>query len=261
MLGLLERFERLNLSGCRAHFRRLGSRAAQSAARRSRATEKIIVNPNGVDPEHFRPRIGGERVRQELEIADDETLVGFVGSFGPWHGVLALAEAIKLMPADARVRFLLVGSGALREEVERICVRPGALSRVIFTGSSSTSACRSFWTRATCWPRRTSRSADGSDFLRLTDEALRVYGDGPRESSPAAWAKSARCWRTKRRRCWSSRADAVELSAAILRLMNSRRIARAARRGGQSRSHRAPHLGAQRAPRPRSISRLADGCN
>ncbi|HKC63219.1 MAG TPA: glycosyltransferase family 4 protein, partial [Pyrinomonadaceae bacterium] len=83
----------------------------------------------------FRPNIGGERVRRELRVETDETLVGFVGTFGPWHGVLALAEAIKIVPDAARVRFLMVGSGSLRSEVERILSASGALNRVILTGS------------------------------------------------------------------------------------------------------------------------------
>ena len=136
MLGLLERFERVNLRASARIF--VVSEVERSNLLRAGvAAEKIIVNPNGVDAETFRPQIGGERVRQELGIGADETLVGFVGSFGPWHGVLALAEAIKLMPADARVRYLLVGSGVLRDEVENRLREAGALSRVIFTGSVS----------------------------------------------------------------------------------------------------------------------------
>jgi glycosyltransferase involved in cell wall biosynthesis len=88
-----------------------------------------------VDVESFQPGIGGKRVRAELGIGDDETLVGFVGTFGPWHGVLALAEAVKLMPDAARVRFLLVGSGALRGEVERVLREGHAEHRAILTGA------------------------------------------------------------------------------------------------------------------------------
>lgn len=136
MLALLERFERANLKAAARIF--VVSEVEQSNLLRAGvAAEKIIVNPNGVDAEIFRPQIGGQRVRQELGISADETLVGFVGSFGPWHGVLALAEAIKLMPADARVRFLLVGSGTLRDEVENSLREAGALPRVIFTGAVS----------------------------------------------------------------------------------------------------------------------------
>jgi glycosyltransferase involved in cell wall biosynthesis len=61
-------------------------------------------------------------------------LAGFVGTFGPWHGVLTLAEAIALLPNDCGVRFLLVGAGRLRDEVERIVRSAGKAERVIFAG-------------------------------------------------------------------------------------------------------------------------------
>jgi len=59
--------------------------------------------------------------------------VGFVGTFGPWHGVERLADAIKTIPASVPVRFLLVGSGSLHAEVEKQLETEGG--RVIFTGS------------------------------------------------------------------------------------------------------------------------------
>ena len=48
--------------------------------------------------------------------------------------MLTLAEAITLLPADSRVRFLLVGAGRLREEVERIVRAAGIGNQVIFSG-------------------------------------------------------------------------------------------------------------------------------
>jgi glycosyltransferase involved in cell wall biosynthesis len=96
---------------------------------------KIIVNPNGVDVDRFRPGIGGRDVRVELGIADDEQLVGFVGTFGPWHGVLELAQAIALVPRDVHFKFLLVGSGKLKSEMEQTIREAGLIDRVIFTGS------------------------------------------------------------------------------------------------------------------------------
>jgi glycosyltransferase involved in cell wall biosynthesis len=91
-------------------------------------------NPNGVETEHFQPNVGGLRVRQELGILPEEVLVGFLGTFGPWHGVLTLAEAIRMVPAKARLRFVFVGSGSLRDEVERTLAEDIETRRVIFTG-------------------------------------------------------------------------------------------------------------------------------
>jgi glycosyltransferase involved in cell wall biosynthesis len=133
-LGLLERYERLNLAASARIFV-VSEVERRNLLRAGVEDEKIVVNPNGVDAERFQPGIGGSRVREELGIKEDETLVGFVGTFGPWHGVLVLAEAIKRMPEGARVRFLLVGSGVLRAEVERILREARAEHRVIMTGA------------------------------------------------------------------------------------------------------------------------------
>ena len=133
-LDLLERYERLNLDAAARIFvvseverRNLEGRGVRS--------EKIVVNPNGVDVERFRPGVGGAESRRELGIAEDEVVAGFVGTFGPWHGVEKLAEAIKSMPASLRVRFLLVGSGSLHAEVEKQLESETKAGRVIFTGA------------------------------------------------------------------------------------------------------------------------------
>ncbi|MDX6532183.1 MAG: hypothetical protein QOH41_4473 [Blastocatellia bacterium] len=133
MLPLLARFERLNLEAAARIFV-VADVERRNLLQAGIADEKIIVNPNGVDTEKFRPHVGGDTVRRNLGVVEDETLAGFVGTFGPWHGVLALAEAITLLPADSRVRFLLVGAGKLREEVQRIVASAGKEQQVIFAG-------------------------------------------------------------------------------------------------------------------------------
>ena len=100
-LDLLERYERLNLDAAARIFVVSEVERRNLEARGVRA-EKIVVNPNGVDVERFRPGVGGVDVRRELRIEDDEVVAGFVGTFGPWHGVEKLAEAIKSIPADVR---------------------------------------------------------------------------------------------------------------------------------------------------------------
>ncbi|HKS27610.1 MAG TPA: glycosyltransferase family 4 protein [Pyrinomonadaceae bacterium] len=133
MFTLLERVERLNLKAAARIF------VVSEVERRNLLSagvsdEKIVVNPNGVDAEKFRPHVGGEHVRKELGIRDDETLAGFVGTFGPWHGVMELARAAALIPEDARLKFLLIGAGKLREEVERVVREAGVNERVHFAG-------------------------------------------------------------------------------------------------------------------------------
>lgn len=134
MLDLLSRYEHLNLAAATRIFV-VSEVERKNLERAGLASEKIIVNPNGVDTDIFRPDVGGARVREQLGVAGEEQLVGFVGSFGPWHGVLVLAEAIKLIPDTSRLRFLLVGTGALHEEMQRLLRAEVEAGRVIFTGA------------------------------------------------------------------------------------------------------------------------------
>lgn len=134
LFDLLERCERLNLKAATRIFV-VADVERRNLERAGVAPEKIVVNPNGVDVRRFRPGAGGHAVRAELGVAEDETLVGFTGTFGPWHGVLVLAEAATLMSPDSRVRFLFVGSGSLRERAELILREGGAANRVHFTGA------------------------------------------------------------------------------------------------------------------------------
>ncbi len=134
MLDLLERYERLNLDAAARIFvvSEVERRNLESAGV---DVDKIVVNPNGVDTDTFRPGVGGDRMREQLGIADAETLVGFVGSFGPWHGVLTLVEAIKEIQATSPVRFLMVGSGSLLSQVKQLLAKQEQSGRVIFTGA------------------------------------------------------------------------------------------------------------------------------
>ena len=88
------------------------------------AAEKILINPNGVDTEKFYPDCGGNEIRKQLHL-QDKRVVGFIGTFGQWHGVEELARAIVLFFArhhdwSDRVRFLLIGDGILFESVKQI---------------------------------------------------------------------------------------------------------------------------------------------
>lgn len=133
-LALLERYERLNLEAAARIFV-VSDVERRNLEARGVASEKIVLNPNAVDVQVFRPRIGGAAKRRDLGIEDTDLVAGFVGTFGPWHGVVELAKAIKAIPESVRVRFLFVGSGSLHGEVEGLLQAERASGRVIFTGA------------------------------------------------------------------------------------------------------------------------------
>lgn len=133
-LDLLARYERLNLNAAARIFV-VSEVERENLLKAGIEPEKIIVNPNGVDVDKFKPAIGGDEARRELGLPPDEIVVGFVGTFGPWHGVEVLAQAITQIPANSALRFLLIGSGALRARVEEILREAGVAYRVLMPGA------------------------------------------------------------------------------------------------------------------------------
>jgi glycosyltransferase involved in cell wall biosynthesis len=106
------------------------------------AEKKIILNPAAVDPERFRPGCGGGRVRAQWGFAADAVVVGFVGSFSYYHGITTLQKAMEALlrlrnesPAAARLRFLLVGDGLLRPEMQETVHSLEGGDAVVFTGT------------------------------------------------------------------------------------------------------------------------------
>jgi glycosyltransferase involved in cell wall biosynthesis len=96
--------------------------------------ERIVVLPNGVDVERYRPDVDGCSVRMRHGLGK-ATVIGFIGTFGVWHGAAVLARAAARVLAvrpDASVLF--VGDGQERRECERILERAGLAQRVVFTG-------------------------------------------------------------------------------------------------------------------------------
>ncbi len=134
MFSLMARIERLNLNAA-ARILVVSEVERRNLLKVGISDRRIIVNPNGVDVERFHPGVGGEAERAGLGAHPDEVLAGFIGTFGPWHGVLELATAITLTARESRIRFLLIGDGKLREPAERIISEAGMEDRVIFTGA------------------------------------------------------------------------------------------------------------------------------
>ncbi len=132
-LELLARYERLNLKAATRIFV-VSEVERRQLLRDGIADARIVVNPNGVDTERFRPGAGGEKARHEIGVRADETLIGFVGTFGPWHGVEVLAEAITRLPRSLNLKFLFVGGGALLPRVTEKLREAGLADRAIFTG-------------------------------------------------------------------------------------------------------------------------------
>ena len=112
----------------------ISSALRDEVAARGIPPERILVNPNGVDPTRYHPGIDGGPLRSRLELAD-RLVVGFVGTFGPWHGAEVLAQAVRPVAAQLpEAHFLFVGDGSGMPRVREIIARDGMEGRVTFTG-------------------------------------------------------------------------------------------------------------------------------
>ena len=129
---LLKRFEQLNLKGADLIFV-VSEIARRDLVELGLAAERVMVNPNGVDADKFHPDCAGRDVRGALGI-EHKIVVGFVGTFGPWHGAPVLAEAAALVTASAGCHFLFVGDGDERDAAERIIEGAPQTVSATFTG-------------------------------------------------------------------------------------------------------------------------------
>jgi glycosyltransferase involved in cell wall biosynthesis len=100
------------------------------------AAERVLVNPNGVDVDRLEAvrRRAPDEWRRRLGRPETPT-VGFIGTFGPWHGVRVLPAIIDAVArARPEVRWIVVGNGALFEEVRSDIRGRGLDDRVELTG-------------------------------------------------------------------------------------------------------------------------------
>lgn len=105
--------------------------------RRGIPTGKILVNPNGVDLQAYAPMEGNTRtlLRRELGFKPADRVVGFIGTFGGWHGIDVLAEAMpQICQRDESVKFLLIGDGNFKHLIDDSIKRHNLGNRVICTG-------------------------------------------------------------------------------------------------------------------------------
>lgn len=105
--------------------------------RRGIPREKIMVNPNGVDLQAYAPMELHTRslLRRELGFKPSDRVVGFIGTFGGWHGIDVLAEALPLAcQRDENIRFLLIGDGNFKHLIDDSIRRHNLGNRVVCTG-------------------------------------------------------------------------------------------------------------------------------
>lgn len=92
---------------------------------------RVLVTPNGVDPERFPSTL-----KATLPADPQTCMIGFVGTLKPWHGLDTLLEAFEeLRSGSSRFRLLIVGDGPERARLEANVHQQGLSDSVQFTGA------------------------------------------------------------------------------------------------------------------------------
>ena len=102
-----------------------------------RGASGLVASPYK-GPGCYRPDIDGRAIRERHRL-DGAFVIGFIGTFGPWHGAEVLAEAfVRLLQADpARrrtLRLLMIGDGARLPAARDILIAGAAIDAAVFTG-------------------------------------------------------------------------------------------------------------------------------
>jgi glycosyltransferase involved in cell wall biosynthesis len=108
------------------------------AAHEGCTAAKIHVIPNGVDVERFCPRPADAALRLELHLAGDAPVVGIVAALRPEKNhALFLRAAARVLRAVPKARFLIVGDGPNRGELEAQTASLSLSGAVRFLGTRS----------------------------------------------------------------------------------------------------------------------------
>jgi len=99
---------------------------------------KILVNPNGVEPDIYSPEIDGTEVRRKYDFGS-KIVIGFIGTFGKWHGAELLVEAYgRLLKASPKyfqaTVLLMVGDGVTMPKVKEVIEKYQISNNCVLTG-------------------------------------------------------------------------------------------------------------------------------
>jgi glycosyltransferase involved in cell wall biosynthesis len=100
--------------------------------------KKLVVIPNGVDVDRFCARPAPARLRAELDLPPGTPVVGIVAALRPEKNhALLLRAATRVLPSVPNAKFLIVGDGPRRAELEQLTAELGIAPAVRFAGTCS----------------------------------------------------------------------------------------------------------------------------
>ena len=98
-------------------------------------SSRVVPISAGVDLRRFNSGISGEKIREELKVKPDQSLVGKIGVIRSWKGYLYFLEAIPLiLQKIPDAQFVIVGDGPGFEQLKSKVKVAGLEDRVALLG-------------------------------------------------------------------------------------------------------------------------------
>ena len=99
-------------------------------------TGKFTILPNAIDPEKLKVEKRKVKELRKSYGLEGKTVIGWVGSIQPWHGISTMIEAFSALPEAAREKaaLMIVGGGETLEEMKALAEGTPAGKQIVFTG-------------------------------------------------------------------------------------------------------------------------------
>lgn len=130
---------------------------------------KMIVNPNGIDEGKYNPQIKCDDVKQKYNL-ENKIIVGFIGTFGQWHGAeniaLAFGKLLKKSPEyKNKAKLFMIGDGIRMSAVKKYILEFGLQKNVVLTGLIPQEQGAKFLSACDILINATVPNPDGSEFF------------------------------------------------------------------------------------------------
>ncbi len=101
---------------------------------------KVLVTPNAVNFDDININETRKKELKNKFNLNSKTVIGFVGSIFPYHGVDLLIEAFEILKQKGEIRnlvLLVIGDGETLKDLKLLTINKGLTDNIIFTGKVS----------------------------------------------------------------------------------------------------------------------------
>ncbi len=136
----------------------------------------ISIVPSGISLEQHKKRISPEERRNKrhaLGIEDNQTVLINLGRLGTEKNLGELLDFYsKAVRANGDLRFLIVGDGPAREELEKLCTELGISDNVIFTGMVKPSEVQEYYQLGDVFVSASTSETQGLTYIEAAANGL-----------------------------------------------------------------------------------------